>query len=139
MIQLNYIPFVKVNREELDQFGKRKQDRHYLFQPKEKDIYFVHKREFDSNLFTKELKQKLRTLYKDYYTPRVFCSSLGICSPKVEREKSGMSDRFSYGIYWESRDLLLMDDLIEWSDRKRESKDVRSAWDLIKKESSKIQ
>lgn len=131
--QLSNIPFIKVDRKILDELSKWPKDRNpYIFIQRH-DVYFVS----TSSLTWDEYRHDKFT---DNYTPRVKCSTLSLCNDNItKKDKRSTPDRFCYGSYYESKDLLLVEDLFKWAhDSRIKATDVRSAWDIIKKSKPKV-
>lgn len=73
-------------------------------------------------------------IHCEYYAPSILRGTVGLMSKSWVNEfssKKPYSYRFGTGSYYSTNKLLLVDDIFEWAHRRIDSKDVRSAFDII--------
>jgi hypothetical protein len=128
--QIQHIPFIKIDKKTLDELSEWPKDRNPYIFIHQYAIHFVSIQDLNWEKYKYDAKIEK---YTDYYTPRVMCLHLSLCDARIEKmDKSKTPSRFCYGVYHESGNLLLLDDLIEWALHRINVIDVRSAWDIIK-------
>jgi len=124
-----HLPFVFMYKNGLDSWEKMKNTTNdwSVFHPANATYISVY-----------DLNEKARTIEKSNYATYMACSiwqgEPGCMSPgwvNKNSKRTEYSYRFNTGSYQDSSTMLLVDDMFEWAGRRRESKDVRSAWDII--------
>lgn len=128
--KIKHLPFIRIPRKGLDSWERMKQS---------KDKWASEISAIPTTFVSiHSLKEKARNPDKYskgcFFGPLVWQGSPGLMSrswvTKYQLEKEH-DYRFGTGGYCSSEDLLLVDDIFEWAHRRIESKDVRSAFDLI--------
>lgn len=132
-LEIKNIPFVSLTHAELEQWQcKALPDYYDLYA---KDALFVNASDLD--YIAIELKK-----YKEEHLDYMFCPSSRVMAtcpafmssvwvPKHSRRNKPYDYKFSTGHYHSLFELLFMDDVIQWSHSRIETKDVRTAAQIV--------
>ena len=127
-LTLTHLPFVEMRKDALDFWEKAKWNGYNELLPPETVYVSVC-----------DLKEKARRHEKydakdTWFSPSVWKGMPGFMSRSwvnPYKTKNEYNYRFSTGLYHNSGELLLMDDVIAWSHRQINKDKVRSAFDII--------
>jgi hypothetical protein len=124
-----HLAFVKMRRDDLEYWTKAKKSEYFTFRPVETTYVSI----WDLNQKAENPDGELC----DFFPPGIWAGCPGfMCSSWVNEDHRRHTKEYNYkfgtGSYTSTTNLLLVDDLFDWVHGRRQTTDIRSAFDIIK-------